>query len=390
MATQQQQRTTAPEATATSSLPAVRSDAPAQMQVLTFGGVQVRTIDDMKWFCTELAKSGLLPEHFRGKPADVMVAVQWGFEIGVSPMNALQNICVIKGRASIWGDLVLGLLQSRKDIIEYVLEDDLEDILRTGKARCEIKRVGYPRATVVTYTKEMATKAGLMQKDTYRQHEARMLQCRARAFCARNAAADVLKGLAITDTLLDDTGLNDVTPDDERPAPRTVQQPQPRRAAAPEPQDAEVIDDGHSATFCGGCGVVDGEEHLSDCPEAPPPADDRQTTLPGMEAGQAGGAAQQDQQQEAEYVPPQMPLAATDALTRACKLRGKTIYTAGISNVTLMKVEWLVDRLDKSSYRGAWRDAMAGCFTQNTPPDWYHLTEEQGRQFADYLQQALA
>ena len=40
-------------------------------------------------FAEVICKSGLVPESFQGKPHNVVVAVQWGAEIGLKPMQSL-------------------------------------------------------------------------------------------------------------------------------------------------------------------------------------------------------------------------------------------------------------------------------------------------------------
>ena len=55
-----------------------------------------------------------MPREFQAKPNNILVAVQWGFEIGLAPMQALQNIAVINGRPSLWGDSLLALVKGHK------------------------------------------------------------------------------------------------------------------------------------------------------------------------------------------------------------------------------------------------------------------------------------
>ena len=73
-------------------------------------------------FADRLAKSTLVPKDFQNNPGNILVAVQWGMEIGLQPMQAMQNIAVINGRPSLWGDAVIGLVKS-SPACEYVLED---------------------------------------------------------------------------------------------------------------------------------------------------------------------------------------------------------------------------------------------------------------------------
>ena len=76
------------------------------------------------WHLAKLmASSDLVPKDFREKPANVLLAVQLGHEVGLTPMQAVQNIAVINGRPVIWGDALLGIVQNSgllQDITEEV------------------------------------------------------------------------------------------------------------------------------------------------------------------------------------------------------------------------------------------------------------------------------
>ena len=114
--------------------------------------------------------------------------MQWGFEIGLSPMQALQNISVINGRPSLWGDAMLALVQSHP---EY---DGHKEYIKDNVAYCEVKRKGCD-LHVSTFSKEDAILAGLWSRPTWKSYPERMLQMRARGFALRNQFADALKGL---------------------------------------------------------------------------------------------------------------------------------------------------------------------------------------------------
>src|SRR5882724_9451123 len=58
-----------------------------------------------------IAGSDLAPKDFKGKPANCLIAMQMGAEVGLAPMQSLQNIAVINGRPSLWGDAALGVVQ---------------------------------------------------------------------------------------------------------------------------------------------------------------------------------------------------------------------------------------------------------------------------------------
>jgi len=54
-----------------------------------------------------LAKSSMVPRDYIGRPENIVVSVLWGREVGLGPLQALQNIACINGRPAIWGDAAL-------------------------------------------------------------------------------------------------------------------------------------------------------------------------------------------------------------------------------------------------------------------------------------------
>lgn len=144
----------------------------------------------------ELAKlisdSDLAPKDYKGKPGNVLIAVQMGSEVGLSPMSAIQSIAVINGKPGLYGDVGKALLLRHGFIVE---EDDVEIIRQTGMGRCRITRPGHPPCER-TFSLEAAKAAGLLNKSgPWSQYKERQMAWRAFWFAARDIAADVLKGL---------------------------------------------------------------------------------------------------------------------------------------------------------------------------------------------------
>jgi hypothetical protein len=156
-----------------------------------------QTFDQAIQFCDYLAESDLVPKDFKGKPANCLIAIQWGAELGLKPLQAIQNIAIINGRPSLWGDAVLALVRS-SPLCEYVTETD-----DGNKATCRAKRRGEPEI-VATFSMDDAKVAGLFGKTgPWTQYPKRMRQMRARAFALRDAFADVIKGMAIAEEMMD-------------------------------------------------------------------------------------------------------------------------------------------------------------------------------------------
>jgi hypothetical protein len=166
-----------------------------------------RSMDEALRFADYLADSELVPKDFKGKPGNVLVAIQWGMELGLKPMQALQNIAVINGRPSLWGDAVLALVLA-SPVCEYVRETE-----ENGVAVCRVKRRGDDEH-VQTFSDDDAKKAGLIGKQgPWSQYPKRMKKLRARAFALRDKFADVLKGIPIAEEVMDYQPLErDITP----------------------------------------------------------------------------------------------------------------------------------------------------------------------------------
>lgn len=142
-----------------------------------------------------LAGSDIVPKDYQRKPGNILVAMQWGAEIGLQPLQAMQNIAVINGRPSIWGDAMLALVRG-SGLLDFIREELSED---GTKAICTVKRKG-EEPTVSEFSMEDAKKAGLSGKQgPWTQYPKRMMKLRARSYALRDVFPDVLKGMAIAE-----------------------------------------------------------------------------------------------------------------------------------------------------------------------------------------------
>jgi hypothetical protein len=140
-----------------------------------------------------IAGSDLAPKNFKDKPGNCYIAIQMGAEVGLSPMQAIQNICVINGRPTIYGDMGKALLLAKGCRIE---ERDIKEIRASGEAWCRITRADGKRQAIRTFSMENAEHAKLLKKEgPWQTDPYRMLAWRAFWFCARDVAADLLHGL---------------------------------------------------------------------------------------------------------------------------------------------------------------------------------------------------
>jgi hypothetical protein len=157
-------------------------------------GISLVSLADYLEFGKMVSNTEFAPKAMRGKPADCALAVIYGSELGVTPMAALQNICVINSKPSVYGDLLLALCMA-SPLCAYVKEK-VEGQGDEMVATCETLRRGYESPTVRTFSMADAKNAGLLQKDgPWKQYTSRMLAMRARGFALRDAFPDILRGV---------------------------------------------------------------------------------------------------------------------------------------------------------------------------------------------------
>ena len=157
-------------------------------------GFAPATLTEAVQFSEMLASSSMVPRAYQGKPQDVLVCVQWGYEMGLAPMQALQNIAVINGKPSVYGDAAMALVQASpvcEDVEEYFEDEGTPNPV----AVCVAKRKGRKPVTA-RFSVEDAKRAGLWGKQgPWSAYPKRMMQMRARGFALRDAFPDVLKGM---------------------------------------------------------------------------------------------------------------------------------------------------------------------------------------------------
>ena len=148
-------------------------------------------------FAKQISSSSMVPKEYQGNPTNTLIAMQWGYEVGLAPMQALQNIAVINGKPSIYGDALLALV--RKDPRCMGIEEKIEGEDGDMKAICILKRKhidGTVEEIKREFSVKMAQRARLWGKQgPWTQYPERMLQHRARGNCIRDAFPDVIKGI---------------------------------------------------------------------------------------------------------------------------------------------------------------------------------------------------
>lgn len=169
-----------------------------------------KSLDEAKSLSSLISKSALLPDAFRGKEAEVLMAIMTGAELGLAPMQSLRAIDVIKGKPTLKAEAMTALVRGRKDVCEYLV------IKESNAKRCtyETKRVGDPSPTTMSFGIEDAQAAGLTGNDNYKRFPAAMLRARCGSAICKAVYSDVILGFYDPDELAPErpAEARDVTP----------------------------------------------------------------------------------------------------------------------------------------------------------------------------------
>jgi len=169
-------------------------------------GLVLSSLSELQTFSEAISKAvDYLPKHIQKldanqRPWAVMAAIQMGTELGLSPMSAINNIAVVNGVPTIWGDMMLGLViaSGQLESIDEYEEGDGDNLT----AICKVKRKGFDNEIVSKFSIADAKKAGLWAKaGPWQTHPKRMLKYKSRAFALRDRFADILKGLHSTEEM---------------------------------------------------------------------------------------------------------------------------------------------------------------------------------------------
>ena len=145
-----------------------------------------------------IASSQLVPQSMRGKPADIMLAITLGKELGLSTVQSLQSVAIINGKPTIFGDAALAL------VLGSGLCEDIVETVEDGVATCRGKRKGMASYQSRTFSIEDAKRAKLWGKrGPWSDYPLIMLKHRARGQLLRDLWADCLRGTITTEEARD-------------------------------------------------------------------------------------------------------------------------------------------------------------------------------------------
>lgn len=142
-----------------------------------------------------LAKSDLVPDSYRNKPSNCMIALDTADRLGVSPLFVMEQLVIVRGKRS-WSGQACSLL-----VNNYPKFKDVE-LVYVGKEG-EDSWGAYVKATRkdngkevkgTTVTMKMAKEEGWTSNSKWKSMPEQMMGYRAYSFFARLHCADVLNG----------------------------------------------------------------------------------------------------------------------------------------------------------------------------------------------------
>lgn len=180
---------------ADAKVPAIRTNTGVSREVAP---LMPKNLAEAYQLSKALAASRLTPKGIE-TAEQVLLVIQAGSEVGFAPSQSLQSFAVINGRVGMYGDAIPALLWSRG----FKLKEWFDDPADPKVAFCRVTR---PEGDVIerSFSVKQATKAKLIGKQgPWTEYPERMLQMRARAWAARDGAADVLRGLPVYEEIVD-------------------------------------------------------------------------------------------------------------------------------------------------------------------------------------------
>ncbi len=166
---------------------------------------EMQRFEDRYRQATMLCKSSMLPKAFEN-PSDVMIAYELAERTGLAPFAVCQNLAIINGKPSFFGDAIMAILQKAQTdgVIESIEVPGLDAIRETMSCRVIVQRKGNPHPFVGYFDKAMAERARLWGKTgPWTDYPERMIQCRAIMFASRLAVPDRLTGIGYAEEQMD-------------------------------------------------------------------------------------------------------------------------------------------------------------------------------------------
>lgn len=169
-----------------------------------------------------ISKTAMVPSGLRNKPDEILAVVLYGAELGIGPMQALQQINFISGKPSASAELLRALVMGQGH--QFILAAN--DTVAT--ARC--KRKDWAEWQETSFTWDDAVQARITSGDNWKKYPRAMLSARVTSEACRMFFPDVISGMSYTPEEIESFAPVEIVnvtpirpePVEERSAPRIV------------------------------------------------------------------------------------------------------------------------------------------------------------------------
>lgn len=141
-----------------------------------------------KQLADALCGTDMVPQTYRGKPGNGAAAILYGAELGLNPIQSLQQIFIVHGSPAIYARTAVALVKRHGVIVETLESEDERVTVRATDTR-----TGQTEDS--TWTPERAQKAGYLRNEKYKSEPRAMLYAKAAMEVCRRIAPDVLLGV---------------------------------------------------------------------------------------------------------------------------------------------------------------------------------------------------
>lgn len=158
----------------------------------------------------KMCRTSIVPSIYRQKPDDATAAILYGAEIGLNPIQSLQNVFPVHGMPSIYTRTMVAIVKSKGHKV-WTVESSDESVTvaaqRRGEAYVEESTWTFERALKAGYVPTIDEKTGkyalnsngkLIGNEKYLKDSQAMLYAKAAAEVCRKIAPDILLGIAYT------------------------------------------------------------------------------------------------------------------------------------------------------------------------------------------------
>lgn len=146
-----------------------------------------------------IAKSDLIPDTYKGRPENVLIALDMASRTGFSLMQIMQNLYIVRNRPSWSGSFCMSAIKAcgKYDQVKYVMIGESTDDKNFGVYVSAIDKSTGERVKGVTVDWAMVKSYGWDSKpgSMWKSAPELMFKYRAAAFFARTECPEVLQGV---------------------------------------------------------------------------------------------------------------------------------------------------------------------------------------------------